>query len=115
MTYKLMTHAILQCYGVKEMFSVPFFLEDCGHGGYIGSAVYWHEKDEERKIDVYIYDNGNVQNVCIRFGDYTSSYLSPGTPIDFLVSAASHRSPLSDAAAAVITKMATATFNPLVD
>jgi hypothetical protein len=86
---------------------IPFWKDSCNHPeeSYIGSAIYSERYFEEgivqykdQKIDVYVFDNPSSQNVCIRYSNEPSEYISPGTLLDFLF--ASQREPTNHAYAA---------------
>ena len=61
----------------------PVYTDRCGHGGYVATfecAVY--RKDNYIKdgvYDLYVFDNGARQEVCLRYGEDDCKYESPGS------------------------------------
>lgn len=67
----------------------PFFINDCGHNGYVGSFYLWKKGMQREYYDVYIFDvkpfaEDERQEVCIRYGDEPSEYISPGSVTEFI-------------------------------
>jgi len=85
-----MTHAIHDAYDPDiHGCEGPLYEDGCGHrrSEYLGS-VQQIGRAEIRKYDVYVHDQDGVAHVCIRCGDEGSDYVSAGTVLDFLASAA---------------------------
>jgi hypothetical protein len=94
----------------------PFHADACGHscGSYIGSAVFYElvcDKQpslegsftkDYRKLDVYV----DGDHVCIRYGAEPPHYASPGSLLDFVITAIRHPSPHYMAALRVIQRHA---------
>ena len=52
----------------------PIWTEACGHGGYVASYEYIHQR-----LDLYVYQKAfpsGKQAVCIRYGNDAPEYLS---------------------------------------
>lgn len=61
-------------------------------------------KGEGKVYDLYLFESGDGQDVCIRCSNEASDYLSPGRVVHFLCSAAyfGAKAPTYDAAAKII-------------
>jgi hypothetical protein len=86
----------------------PVFHDHCNHlqGSYVGSIT-----DLEGKwYDIYVYKatlNKNSQDVCIRYGEEDSQYISPGSLLNVLDNL---KSEVYELAAHVILKHGTIEF-----
>ena len=62
-----------------EKTTIPYWADHCGHGGYLFSFTSYAFGEEPAEIiDVYCWDNNGRQEFCLRFGDRSSDYRSPG-------------------------------------
>ena len=115
---KLTTHAMIHNGRDQVSFhQKPFFNDCCGHGGYIGSVSVKDLESLEsnpHKADVYIFEGSFHQEVCIRYGNESSYYISPGTPVDILLSRwTQDRCDLVKAACQLILLKTQAKFEPI--
>jgi hypothetical protein len=74
--------------------SEPYWTDHCTHGHdcYVGSFIHYErlEKGERKtKVDIYIYpDDYYGHEVCLRYGEEDSEYMSPTGLAPFMRSAA---------------------------
>lgn len=65
----------------------PKHHDACSHGAecYVGTFAYQSGVRAPRQtFDLYVYDNGGRQEICMRYGDGDSDYVSPGRTVDFI-------------------------------
>jgi len=87
------------------VFNSPKFENKCGHptGSFVG--CFYIFSTPYSFGDVYLYGDTRKQSVCIRVGNEPEDYVTPGTPLDLFISAASPDAPdLYRAAAAVLDR-----------
>ena len=68
----------------------PIFENGCEHeeDEYVGSIIYdFNDKGEPRYIDVYAFQGGLWQELCIRYGNKDHEYFAPSSILMFLSSA----------------------------
>ena len=68
-------------FGYFEEINGPLYVDECGHGGYIGSV----KLEDEEGIDVHLFACNGGQDMCIRAGE--ADYITPGRPLDLLAKA----------------------------
>lgn len=57
----------------------PVWPELCGHGGYVCSFEYIPRMNHVDKYDLYVFDQPDGQEICLRFGKEGSEYCSSGS------------------------------------
>ena len=64
----------------------PHFIDRCGHekNAYIGSFSVFKCRGKERHYDLYVFETKYGQEVCIRYCNEGSEYISPGDLSSFL-------------------------------
>lgn len=97
--------------GDSDFIPGPVFVDCCGHPkeSYIGSfrvdRMSFGGVREER-YDLYVYESDRGYQACIRYGEESYEYISPGMVLDLLLSAATHKTPeYRLAALMIVTKM----------
>jgi hypothetical protein len=65
-----------------------YFEDACSHGqeSYIGSFSIFEPGDKEHNYDLYVFNTKHGQEVCIRYGNESYEYYSPGFLADFITS-----------------------------
>jgi hypothetical protein len=83
----------------------PFFTNHCQHKDteFVGAAEYWQGAGKQKQIDVYIH--GDDQEVCIRYGEEGSEYITAGTVCDLLTSCGAHNDGAYCVARSIIDEM----------
>lgn len=56
----------------------PVWTDACGHGGYVCSFEHRLTIDRVDKYDLYVFDQPDGQEICLRFGSEGHEYCSPG-------------------------------------
>jgi len=90
------------------------FSDECGHAEseYIGSFLIEDVKDKQiisNWHDLYVFQSGEKQNLCIRYGNVCNEYYSPGELSMFLT--AMHQLPVYQKAYELLCRKGTFSYN----